>query len=643
MLSGMREASKNWLGRVVLTIVMGLLIISFGLFGIGNWLSGLGQGSLAKVGSTEISFETFRVAFANQLQQLSNQQRRLITNEQARAAGIDQQVLGQLMSDAALDEQVKRLGLNVSEDAIAQSVVNNPSFKGINGQFDRAKLVELARQNGYTEAGFLAQQRQFTLRQQIVEGVAGGVGAPKILVDAMNRQFNEERSLDYVVISAASLAPIAAPDDAVLTKFFEERKADFRAPEYRKINYIIAKPEDFAGDVAITEGELKSAYDVLAATGKIGKPERRTIQQILYDTEAEAKAAVAKIRAGADFGTLIADKKVLPADVTLAAKTKAEMIDPVAANIAFGLAKGETSEPIAGSFGYTVTHVVEITPAELVPFEQVKASLVADVRARKIQGSTDARTKLDSLHDSVEDLRGSGKTLAEVAEALKLKVISVDSLDAAGRDKSGSPVLLPDTASTLKALFAAGIGADTEVIRIRSGGYIWYEIATIEPEHDRPLEEVKSKLGTAWLNDETNRQMANLAADQLKKLGEGTTLEQIAVANKAKVEIATALKRGSSSPDASRLGAGVVTQAFVTPIGGFGQSRAATGPDRIVFKVSDARVPAAANDAAAIQSMKQRLDEIYVTDIGTQYVVKSQSELGTTVNQRLLTNAVGAN
>jgi peptidyl-prolyl cis-trans isomerase D len=56
----MRKASSNWLGKIIMAVVMGVLIISFGVWGIADIFKGFGQSTLAKVGKTEISAEQFR-------------------------------------------------------------------------------------------------------------------------------------------------------------------------------------------------------------------------------------------------------------------------------------------------------------------------------------------------------------------------------------------------------------------------------------------------------------------------------------------------------------------------------------------------------------------------------------------------------
>ena len=66
----MRKASSNWLGKTIMAVVMGVLIISFGVWGIADIFRGFGQSTLAKIGHTEISTEQFRQLYTEKLQQI---------------------------------------------------------------------------------------------------------------------------------------------------------------------------------------------------------------------------------------------------------------------------------------------------------------------------------------------------------------------------------------------------------------------------------------------------------------------------------------------------------------------------------------------------------------------------------------------
>src|SRR5215212_7793320 len=158
MLRGIRKASSNWLGRAVMGVVLGLIAISFAIWGIGDIFRGFGRSTVAKVGSTEITVDQFRQIYNDRLQQLSRQVGRPITPDQARSLRLEQQLAGQLVAEAALDQRARQMRLNVSDAEIARQIMNDPSFKGLNGQFDRARFEQTIRGAGYTEPRFAAER-----------------------------------------------------------------------------------------------------------------------------------------------------------------------------------------------------------------------------------------------------------------------------------------------------------------------------------------------------------------------------------------------------------------------------------------------------------------------------------------------------
>src|SRR3954451_19717133 len=109
MLRGIRKASSNWLGKAIMGAVMGVLIISFGIWGIADIFKGFGRSTVATIGATEISVNEFRQLYTDRLQQIGRRFGRPLTMEQARAFGLDRQLLQQAIAEAALDEQARRL------------------------------------------------------------------------------------------------------------------------------------------------------------------------------------------------------------------------------------------------------------------------------------------------------------------------------------------------------------------------------------------------------------------------------------------------------------------------------------------------------------------------------------------------------
>src|ERR1700759_429576 len=246
MLRGLRKASSNWLGKTIMSIAKGALIVSFGVWGIADIFRGFGQSTVAKVGHTEISTNEFRQPYPAPLQQIGRQFGRPLTQEQARAFGFDRQVLNQTLAEAALDEKARQLGLNQSDPETLRVIMADPNFKGMNGQFDPVRFQAIIRNFGYSEQRYLADQKKVSLRRQLAGTITAGLTPSNTLMEALSRFQNEQRSIDYVRLGAAQAGTIDPPSPEALAAYFEEHKAAFRAPEYRKIAFVAVTPNDIA-------------------------------------------------------------------------------------------------------------------------------------------------------------------------------------------------------------------------------------------------------------------------------------------------------------------------------------------------------------------------------------------------------------
>jgi peptidyl-prolyl cis-trans isomerase D len=191
MLRGIHKASSTWLGRGLMAIVMGGLVVSFAIWGIGDIFRGFGQNSAIQIGGTEISTEQFRQFYSERLQQIGRQMGQPITPDQARARGLDRQIIGQIVAETSLDDKAKALHLGVSNAEVAERITNDPNFRGVNGKFDRSRFEQIIRDAGYTEARYVEQQQRLMLRRQIALSIGGEVRVPETVLKAINQLQNE--------------------------------------------------------------------------------------------------------------------------------------------------------------------------------------------------------------------------------------------------------------------------------------------------------------------------------------------------------------------------------------------------------------------------------------------------------------------
>ena len=300
----MRKASSNWLGKAIMAVVMGVLIISFGVWGIADIFRGFGQSTLATVGHTEISTNEFRQLYTDRLQQLGRQFGRPLTMDQARAFGLDRQVLQQTIAEAALDEETRRLGLGQSDAETMRVILSDPNFKGVNGAFDPARFQATIRQFGFSEQRYAADQRRVSLRRQIAGTISSGLEPPKVLIEALTRFANEQRSVEYIKLDNAQAGTIDPPSPEALAAYFDDHKVQFRAPEYRKISFVAITPEEIGKWSEVPDEDARKLFE--QRRDKLGTPEQRQLSQIVFPNVEEAMAARSRIASGTSFEDLMA-------------------------------------------------------------------------------------------------------------------------------------------------------------------------------------------------------------------------------------------------------------------------------------------------------------------------------------------------
>jgi peptidyl-prolyl cis-trans isomerase D len=628
MLRGLRKASSNWLGKVVMAAVVGFLVISFAIWGIGDIFRGFGRSTVAKIGGTEVTVEQFRALYNERLAQFSRQLRRPISMEQARAMGLDRLVIGQLVSEIVLDETARKLGLNLSDAEVAKQITVDPTFAGPNGQFDRLQFEQTIRNNGYTEARYIAEQRRRLIRRELAGTITSGMTAPKALIEAANRYQNEQRSIEYVLLDRALAGEISSPPPEVLAKYFEDRKNLFRAPEYRKLVIVSLIPGEQAHWIEISDADLQRAYDERRA--RYVTPERRHIEQIVFPNIEAAENAAQRIAQGTSFADVAKELGKTDKDIDLGTVTKAGMIDRAVAEAAFALKEGDVSAPVRGRFGPVLVRVLKVEPEQVRPFQEVAGELKQELATAR------AKAQVLSLYDKIEDARAEGKTLAEAAESLKLPARTIEAIDRSGRDPSGTPINLPDQQRLLEAAFTTEVGVERDPMQVQDG-YVWYDVVGITPSRERTLDEAKEQVELRWREQEIATRLATKAAEILDKVKMGSTLADAAAGDHLQVASLSGLKRGEGSGPLSAAGVDVV---FRTPKEGAGKADAAQPAEQVIFRVTDILVPALdaqSNDSKrAVDALNRALAE----DIAGEYISRLENEIGVTINQSALNQVI---
>lgn len=626
MLTILRNAAGTWVSKLLLI----MLVLSFAVWGIsGQIFGGLGT-NVVQVGDTRVSVLEYRLAYDRQIRALSQQFGMPLTREQAQAFGLDNQVLSQLVAGAVLDEQAREMRLGLSRDRLASLTAEDPAFQTADGRFDRAQFDWVLRQVGMSPNDYLKNREQVAIRQQVVEAVSDGLNAPDAFLRAMALYQGEDRTVEYIVLPRSLVEPVDAPTDDQVAAFFDENKAAYAAPEYRRIAYVKLEPSDIADPASVTVEDARAEYD--RTVSRYTTPERRTIEQLVFADAAAADAALQKIRGGASFDDIIAEQGKTANDVLLGTFDKERVADPAIAEAAFAVEKGAVSDVVPGAFGSVLVRVTEITPAIVKPFEEVQDEI------RTALAMDEANRILMEVHDGYEDARAAGESMAEAAANQRLQVVTIDAVDRAAKTPEGTILTdLPESAALLREAFDTEIDVENPSINVGSNGYLFYEVQGITPARERPLDEVRDAVVADWTAREAEIRLAERAAELQKRVADGTDLPTIASEIGVEVQTRRGLKRDATD---AGLGEAAIAASFGVAQGASGVVAGADEDTQVVFRVAEVVQSINAGPDALTQETRDGLAAGYSDDLIDQLVARLQTQYNVSVDRNAIQQAL---
>jgi peptidyl-prolyl cis-trans isomerase D len=627
MLNSLRNAAGTWVAKLLLVI----LVLSFAVWGIsGSMLGVIGGNAVVTAGGTTVPAVEYRLAYDRQINVLSQQFGQRLTREQATALGIDNQVLGQLVAGAVLDEQARTLGLGLSKDRLASLTAEDPAFRGPDGKFSRQQFDYVLREIGMRAEDYFNNRAQVAVRQQIVEAVSDGLEAPDTFLRAVALYRGEDRTAEYIVLPKELVEPVEPPSDQVLTAWFEENRANYAAPEYREISYVKLEPEDIADESAISDEQVAADYEQNKA--RYTTPETRTIEQLVFKTPEAAQAALDSLRGGATFEKIVAAEGKTQADTLLGTLSKERVADKAVAEAAFKLAENEVSPVVQGAFGPVLSRVTEIKPEVVRPLAEVAPEI------RKDLALSEANRVLLDVHDSYEDSRAAGESLREAAAKLKLGVVTVEAIDRAARLPDGSVHAdLPQSRELLQAAFETEANVENPPVNIGSNGFVFFEVEGITAARDRTLDEVREKAAADWIAEETTKRLAAKAAELDKRLKDGTELDALATELSLEKQTKRGLKREADDADFGKEG---VAAVFAVAEGGSGVIQAPAGDAQILFKVTEVFEPAGASPESVPEDAQASFSSGLADDLLDQLVSRLQTQYEVEVNRAAIDQAL---
>lgn len=489
-------------GNVFAFLLVGMIIAGFGGWQVTNF-SGQAD-SIGQVGEREIPVNAYVTALNAERAAFSQRIGQPITTAQAIAMGLDARVRGQLVQNAALDNEAARIGLSVGDARVAREVASIDAFQGTDGKFNADTYRLTLEQNRLTIPEFESRLRDDLARQLLAGAVTGGFVAPGGLVDTLYDWTAERRGFTVLRLTEADLpTPLPPPTDAALQAHYEANIAAFTLPEARRISYVTLLPADVAGQMDVDEKLVRDTYQT--RIDQFVQPERRLVERLVYPDQAAADAARAELDAGKTFDDLVAARGLTLADVDMGDVTKAEL--GAAGDAVFALAGPDVVGPVPSDLGPAFFRMNGILSASEIPYETAATGLRQELAADA------ARRAIADQREAIDDALAGGATLPDLAKDHGMTAGTIDLRDSSDETIAGYPAFR-------EAALAAEEGDFPVIADLDDGGIVVLQLDAMVPAAPIPFAEARDAVVAAWTAAETAKALAARAIE-IKALVEG--------------------------------------------------------------------------------------------------------------------------
>lgn len=615
----MLQSLRSSVASVVIKVFAGLLAASFIVWGFSDtYIFGQIGNTVAEIGKREISVPTLKEAYRREVDKLRQYN---IDEKKAREMGLLDQTLNRLVTMALLDSAAGDLGMLVGTGSIQEAI-----RKQFGNTIDSSQFDNLLRNNGLTEAQFVAQLRGQMIRTEYVQSLTGPVRAPNQLAERLYRWREEKREADWFAIPVDPESPVKAPSATQLEEYYKTNQAAYRAPEYRSGQFVFLDPAVVAKTITVSKDKLEAAYkDRLA---ELTVPERRTVLQMLVPDEATARKAKERLAAGEDFAAVAKDLAGQEESATQLGTVAKTDLPPDIAETVFKLAKGAVSDPIKGPFGLQIVKVTGITPGKAPSLDDVRKTLTKDVANEQA-----VETVFDQAN-RLEELVGSGASLADAARELGLSVRKLAPVSEEGRDKDDKQVADLPSDPFLKTLFETAKGETSLLTEGAKNTFFMIHVDTVEPARVRPLDSVHDQVLEDWMMEQRWKAARDKAKAIVAQLNTGAKIADIAKKSGFKLHASGAFNRvgeglkGGMSPT-------LVTDLFEAASVG----RAASADSKAAVHVAQLKSISAVKlggDRTGVEAVAKTLRASIAGDIARQLDNALRKRYDVSIDQRVL-------
>ncbi|AMS29355.1 hypothetical protein AEM38_07620 [Hyphomonadaceae bacterium UKL13-1] len=542
MLTAFRKFARSWVSG----IIIGLLVISFGIWGINDIFTRGSPDAVAKVAGESITQDEYRKEFDRLLKRAKADAKRDISTEEARAQGLDSAVLEQMVASRAFAAMTDKLGLKAANSVVQAEIAKIPAFQDqITRRFSQDSYQMALRENGFTPVEFEGSVRSDLTRQSLTLAVSSGFRAPRVFASQTLAYGTERRMVTIIPVPAGFVGGPRQPTDAQLKALYDESRTQLMRPESRNLTMVVASLADFETKVKVDEAQAQEIFG--RNKERLSTPAKRGLIQLVASDRAKADQAAARLRAG-EAPEAIAKALGLSVPVVLSNVTIGGIPDQNVAKAAFEMKQGD----------------VQVVAAKLQPFAAIKVTEAVAAKEAKFEDSAEEiRTQLrqtaagELLTDATEAYDKAiteGATLEAAAAKAGFKLVQIKDVMADGNSAmTGQPAPeFAEAPNVLKDAFTGGKGDTSDLAPIPGDSYVAVRIDAITAAAPPPFDTIRTELTNEWVRRDV-RARAETKAKEILAEAKKTSMEAAAAKYKLPVaKQAQPLLRGQGGQELSQ-------------------------------------------------------------------------------------------
>lgn len=602
MLALIRAFAKSW----VAAVLIGLLIVSFAVFGVGDVFKTRVPNEVVAAGSRSVTVEEFRSEWDRAKQNLEQQNGQQISNELAVENRFDTRVLEMLADREAMAALIEKIGLRPSDTLITREIEKIPAFfDQVSGRFDKRLYEEALARNKLTAARFEQSVRDDIAQSHLAAGLVDGLRPPRAYGALAVVFATEARDVSIFDVGRGAVEPPKPPTDAQLTDFMQANAERLMRPEFRVLSVVRFSSAQVAGQVKVSEADIRKQFDFRKES--LNRPETRSFVQIPARDASAARSFADRLAKGEDPAAIARTAGVEP--VLYADKPRTAVVDVKVGAAAFSMAKDEI-RTVQGDLGLAVVKVTGVTPGRIVTLEEVRPMLEAEAR------KTAAAEKVYALSQAYDDAHTAGANMDEAARKAGVPVVTLGPLAEQGIDSTGRPVA-GLSARLMQTAFRLPEGGESQIEEEGQGESFVVRVDKVIPRALPPLSEVRQPLAQAWMNQEMAKRLRAKAESLAERVRKGEDLTAVAASIGARTERLTGLTRqGAAEGDA--LSQEGYAQAFGVASKGVFLAANPAAFAVTIGQVESISPPPAAPNARTVEQVRPQLGMTLFSEIGAQ-------------------------